>query len=121
MSIQVVNIGEKLGAFSDHWNPRVIGALNGQQVKVAKLKGEFVMHHHEQEDELFLVMSGELLMELETEVLTIRPGEFVIIPKGVSHKPIAREEVQILLFEPKTTLNTGNTKNDFTKNELDHI
>ncbi|MEM6264001.1 MAG: cupin domain-containing protein [Bacteroidota bacterium] len=114
MEISTVNLGQKLNAFAEHWSPKIIGELNGQHVKVAKLKGEFVMHHHEHEDELFLVLEGVLFMELEDQTLEIHPGEFVIIPKGVSHKPVAPEEVSVLLFEPASTLNTGNEVNEHT-------
>ena len=116
-----VNIEEKLRSFSDHWNPRVIGELNGQQVKAVKLKGEFVWHHHDNEDELFLVIKGILRMEFRDKVEEIKEGEFIIVPRGVEHKPVANEEVQILLFEPVSTLNTGNVGNDKTRKTLEHI
>ncbi len=119
--MEVINLSKKLNSFSDHWTPRVLGKLNGQHVKVAKLKGEFVMHHHEKEDELFLVIKGILQMELDHNTLTIHPGEFVIIPKGTNHKPIALEEVEILLFEPDTTINTGNITNELTKSTITNI
>jgi mannose-6-phosphate isomerase-like protein (cupin superfamily) len=108
MSIQVVNIQNKLSLIHEYWNPHIAGELNGQHVKLAKLQGEFVMHNHQDEDELFLVIYGELQIELENEILTIAPGEFVIIPKGINHKPICANEVGVLLFEPASTLNTGN-------------
>lgn len=109
-----VNLAEKLGSFSEHWSPRVVGELNGQQVKLAKLHGEFVWHHHEHEDELFLVLKGSLLMRLRDRDVTIREGEFLIVPRGVEHLPVAEDEVHVLLFEPATTLNTGNLRNERT-------
>ena len=116
-----VNIDEKLRSFSDHWNPRVIGDLNGQQVKAVKLKGEFVWHHHDNEDELFLVIKGTLRMEFRDKIEEIKEGEFIIVPRGVEHKPVAAEEVHILLFEPASTLNTGNVENEKTRKTLEHI
>ena len=121
MPIQVVNLSEKLNLFSQHWQPKIVGELNGQMVKLAKLKGPFVMHQHDHEDELFLVISGILQMKLSDQTLTINPGEFVIIPKGTPHQPIAVEEVAVLLFEPASTLNTGNLTNDFTQEDLEYI
>jgi mannose-6-phosphate isomerase-like protein (cupin superfamily) len=119
--MEKINIAEKLSLFNDHWNPRIIGELNGQQVKAAKLKGEFVWHHHDQEDELFLVVKGVLKMELRDKTVFIHPGEFLIVPKGVEHKPVAEEEVELLLFEPASTLNTGNLENEQTKKVLQRI
>ena len=121
MTIKSVNLNNKFNSFSDYWNPKIVGELNGQHVKLAKLKGEFVLHQHEHEDELFLVIEGKLLMEMDDETLEINAGEFVIIPKKTNHKPIAVGEVKVLLFEPKTTLNTGNTENEFTVKKLDNI
>lgn len=119
--MQKVNISEKLALFSDHWNPRVIGELNGQQVKATKLKGEFHFHHHDNEDELFLIIKGTLKMEFRDKTVTINPGEFLIVPRGVEHKPVADEEVELLLFEPASTLNTGNIENERTRKNLEHI
>ncbi len=119
--MEKVNIKEKLGAFSDHWNPRVIGELNGQSIKAVKLKGEFIWHHHEQEDELFLVVKGKLKMEFRHKTVEVSEGEFIIVPHGVEHKPVAEEEVEILLFEPSTTLNTGNVENEKTRKHLEKI
>jgi mannose-6-phosphate isomerase-like protein (cupin superfamily) len=116
-----VNIREKLGKFSDHWNPRVVGDLNGQQVKVVKLKDEFVWHHHDNEDELFLVIKGQLKMEFRDRTEIINEGEFIIVPRGVEHKPAADEEVEVLLFEPATTLNTGNIENERTRRQLEKL
>ena len=122
MEIKKVNRGEKLSLFSDHWNPRIVGELNGQHVKLAKFQGEFVWHKHDHEDELFLVLEGSFKMELRDKTLEIKKGEFVIIPKGVEHKPSAEKEVQIMLFEPATTLNTGNNpESGLTKKKLDWI
>lgn len=105
-----IRLCEKLALISEHWSPRIVGALNGQHVKLAKLLGEFVWHHHAEEDELFLVLKGELEMHLAEGVVTIREGEFFIVPRGVEHKPVAREEVHVLLLEPASTLNTGNVR-----------
>ncbi len=116
-----VNIDEKLSTFSDHWNPRIIGELNGQYVKAVKLKGEFVWHHHDNEDELFLVIKGILRMEFRDRIEEVGEGEFIIVPRGVEHKPVANEEVHILLFEPASTLNTGNVENEKTRKTLERI
>jgi mannose-6-phosphate isomerase-like protein (cupin superfamily) len=116
-----VNISEKFNQFNDYFNPRIIGELNGQHVKAVKLKGEFVWHHHEHEDELFLVMKGKLKMEFRDKTLEIYPGEFIIVPRGIQHKPVAEDEVHILLFEPDSTLNTGNINNERTRKELEKL
>ena len=116
-----VNIEDKLATFSDHWNPRVIGELNGQYVKAVKLKGEFVWHHHDHEDEMFLVVKGLLKMQFRNHEELVRPGEFIIVPRGVEHLPSAEEETHILLFEPKTTLNTGNIVSERTVANLEKI
>jgi mannose-6-phosphate isomerase-like protein (cupin superfamily) len=116
-----INLKEKFNSFDEHWSPKILGELNGQHVKIAKLKGEFVSHKHDNEDELFYVIEGELLMELETETLEIKTGEMVIIPRGTVHKPVAAEEVKVLLFEPKSTLNTDDIDNGFTVQNLDEI
>ena len=116
-----VNIEEKLDTFSDHWNPRIIGELNGQYVKAVKLKGEFVWHHHDNEDELFLVIKGTLKMEFRDRIEEVNEGEFIIVPRSVEHKPVANEEVHILLFEPASTLNTGNVENEKTRKTLERI
>ena len=121
MKIQKVNLSEKFNAFSQYWNPKIIGELNDQYVKIAKLKGEFVTHQHELEDELFFVVEGTLLIELDHKTLEINPGEFVIIPKGTNHKPVAIGEVKVVLFEPKTTLNTGDSNNEFTVENLEKL
>jgi mannose-6-phosphate isomerase-like protein (cupin superfamily) len=116
-----INIAQKLTQINEHWSPNIIGELNGQHVKLAKLKGEFVWHHHQNEDELFLVIEGNLKIEFRDKTVELAPGEICIIPKGVEHKPIAEQEVSVLLFEPATTLNTGNTENHFTKHDLKKI
>ena len=119
--MQKINLSEKLSQFSDYFNPRIAGELNGQQVKLVKFKGEFVWHHHEQEDELFYVVKGSFDMHFRDKVVTINEGEFIIVPHGAEHKPVAEQEVEIMLFEPATTLNTGNTENEFTKRKLNRI
>ena len=121
MQISKVNLQSKLDSFSDYWSPKIVGELNNQLVKIAKFKGDFVMHKHEEEDELFYVIDGKLFIELAEETLELKTGEFVIIPKGVEHKPYAPEEVSVLLFEPASTLNTGNQNNDLTISKLDRI
>lgn len=118
-SIRKVNLAQALGSFSDHWSPKIAGELNGQHVKLAKLKGEFVWHHHDHEDELFLVLDGRLRIELrDLPAVELTRGEFVIIPRGVEHRPVAEEEVALLLFEPVGTLNTGNVESTLTVREL---
>ena len=119
--MEVINIKNTFSKFSDYFNPRIIGELNGQHVKVTKLKGEFTWHSHENEDELFLVIKGELKIEFRDKTVEIKEGEFIIVPKGIEHKPIADEEVHVLLFEPATTLNTGNVENNFTKTVLEKL
>lgn len=109
-----VNLAEKLGLFSEHWSPRIVAELNGQHVKVVKLEGEFVWHHHEAEDELFLVLKGRLRMQFRDREVTLGPGELIVVPRGVEHRPVADEEAHILLFEPAGTLNTGNVRNERT-------
>ena len=121
MSIDKVNIPDKLSLFHDYFNPRIVGELNGQQVKLVKFQGEFVWHKHDNEDELFYVLSGEFNMEFRDRTITVKENEFLILPKGVEHRPVAEHEVAIMLFEPAATLNTGNTKGKFTKKNLDKI
>ncbi len=116
-----VNIPEKLELFSDYWSPKIVGELNGQHVKLAKLKGEFIWHKHEEEDELFYVLKGKFKIEFRDKTLEVGENEFVIVPKGVEHKPVAEEEVSILLFEPASTLNTGDKQDDLTKEILEWI
>lgn len=116
-----INIAEKLSLFNDHWNPRIIGALNGQHVKLAKVKGEFVWHHHEHEDELFYVLKGELRMEFRDRTEVLRAGEMIIVPRGTEHRPVAEQEVHLMLFEPATTLNTGNVVDAKTRRDPESI
>jgi len=116
-----VNLAEKFSSFSDHWNPRVAGGLNGQQVKLSKFQGAFIWHKHEAEDELFLVVKGSFNMELRDKTIVLNEGEFLIVPRGVEHKPVAAEEVWVLLFEPATTLNTGNVVDEKTRRTLETI
>ena len=119
--MDIVNIEQKLSLFSEHWSPKIVGELNGQHVKLAKLKGEFVWHKHISEDELFFVIKGSLTMEYRDKTVIINENEFLIVPKGVEHRPVAAEEVSIMLFEPATTLNTGDTEGELTKYILDKI
>ncbi len=112
--MQVISIEEQISSLADYWNPLIVGELNNQHIKVVKLKGEFVMHHHENEDEMFMVVKGHLIIEFENYNKEINQGEFIIIPRGVEHKPVAENEVHVLLFEPKSTLNTGNIVSDMT-------
>jgi mannose-6-phosphate isomerase-like protein (cupin superfamily) len=121
MEINKVNVQSKLNTFNEYWTPKIVGKLNNQFVKIAKFKGEFIMHKHEKEDELFYVINGKLFIDLIDKTLELNSGEFVIIPKGTDHKPYAKEEVSVMLFEPASTLNTGNTINDLTVNNLDKI
>ena len=118
---ELVNISEKLSLFDDHWNPRIVGELNGQHVKLAKLKGEFIWHKHDEEDELFYVLQGVLKMEFRDKTVTIKANEFLIVPRGVEHKPVAEEEVSLMLFEPTSTINTGDVSNERTKTELKYL
>lgn len=125
-TIRKVSLSEKFAQFSDHWSPKIVGALNGQHVKLARLKGEFVWHHHEKEDELFLVIEGALTIRFRNSdgavwEEEINEGEFLIVPRGVEHAPYAREEVQVLLFEPASTVNTGEAGGEMTVEELEWI
>lgn len=121
MTIDKINIAQKLALFTDYWNPRIAGELNGQHIKLAKFKGEFVWHKHEDEDEMFLVIKGEFIMELRDKTIDLKEGEMIIIPKGTEHRPVAKDEVHIILFEPVSTLNTGDVKNELTKESLERI
>ena len=109
-----VNLQEKLAMFSDHWSPRVVGELNGQQVKLAKLKGEFIWHRHENEDEMFLILKGTLVIRMRDREVALQQGEMYIVPRGVEHQPVADDEVHVLLLEPIGTLNTGDVRDDRT-------
>jgi mannose-6-phosphate isomerase-like protein (cupin superfamily) len=119
--MDTVNLSEKFSRFSDYFHPRVIGELNDSLVKAVKLQGEFVWHHHDNEDELFLVVKGTLRMKFRDREAVVRAGEFVIVPKGVEHCPVADQEVHIVLIEPKSTLNTGNITNERTVAQLERI
>jgi mannose-6-phosphate isomerase-like protein (cupin superfamily) len=119
--MEKVNLAEKLATFQDYFNPRIAAELNGQQVKLVKFQGEFVWHHHDNEDELFYVVKGSFDMQLRDKTITLNAGEMLVVPRGVEHRPVANEEVEILLFEPATTLNTGNVINEKTVTELKHI
>jgi mannose-6-phosphate isomerase-like protein (cupin superfamily) len=116
-----VNIHQKFSLFSEHWSPKIVGELNGQQVKLVKLEGEFVWHSHEKEDELFFVVKGILEIEFRDRTETIHENEFIIVPAGIEHRPVAEKEVWVMLFEPASTLNTGDTKGELTKEVLDRI
>ena len=119
--IKKVRLEEKFNLFADRWSPKIVGEINESYVKLVKLKGEFVWHHHEAEDELFLVVKGSLLIKLRDRDIRLEEGEFVIIPRGVEHLPIAEEEAHVILLEPKTTLNTGDVQNERTVAVLDRI
>lgn len=119
--MEKVNLREKLSLFTDHWSPKVVGELNGQHVKLVKFVGEFVWHSHDHEDELFLVVSGRFRMEFRDRHVWLEEREFLIVPRGVEHRPVAEEEVHVLLFEPVTTRNTGNVQNERTVEQLDRI
>jgi mannose-6-phosphate isomerase-like protein (cupin superfamily) len=114
-AIRKVNLAEKFSLIHEYRSPKVAGELNGQHVKLVKMKGDFIWHHHELEDEMFLVIKGRFLMELRTGNIEVNEGEFIIIPRGVEHRPVAAEVAEILLFEPAGTVNTGNVRNDFTR------
>lgn len=119
--IEKVNLAEAFARFEDRWSPKIAGELNDSYVKLVKVKGEFVWHHHEHEDELFLVITGRLLLRLRDQDLWLEPGEFAIIPAGVEHQPFAESEAQVLLLEPKSTLNTGNVRGERTVEHLERI
>ena len=119
--METINIKEKFSLFTDQWSPKLLGEINDCAVKAVKLEGEFVWHHHDNEDELFLVVKGTLRMKFRDREAVVREGEFIIVPHGVEHLPIADEETHILLIEPKSTLNTGNIHNERTVAELEHI
>jgi mannose-6-phosphate isomerase-like protein (cupin superfamily) len=116
-----VNLAQKFSMFQGYWSPKIVGEINDSHVKLVKFKGEFVWHHHETEDELFLVVKGSLLIKLRDQDIFLEEGEFVIIPRGVEHLPVAEEEAYVLLLEPKTTLNTGNIDNERTVLDLERI
>lgn len=116
-----VNIVEKLSLFTDHWNPRIVGELNGQLIKLVKFKGEFIWHKHEEEDEMFYVLSGKLRLEFRDKDIEINENEFLIVPMGVEHRPVAEKEVAVMLFEPDTTLNTGDKIGKLSRETLEEI
>jgi mannose-6-phosphate isomerase-like protein (cupin superfamily) len=116
-----INLAEKFSRITEYWKPYIAGELNGQLVKLDKLKGEFVWHHHENEDEMFLVVKGRFRIEFRDKTVWLEEGEFIVVPRGVEHKPVADEEAWILLFEPASTLNTGNVDNQFTLRELEKV
>ena len=119
------NLKQKLSLFADHWNPRIVGELNGQLVKLVKFKGPFTWHHHDNEDELFMTMKGRFRMEFreagKERAVWIEEGEMIIVPRGIEHRPVADDEAEVMLFEPATTLNTGNVENAFTRKTLESI
>jgi mannose-6-phosphate isomerase-like protein (cupin superfamily) len=119
--VEKVNVAEKFERFSDYWSPKIIGELNDFYVKAVKLRGEFVWHHHEVEDELFYVVKGRLVIKLRDGEIALEPGDFVVIPHMVEHLPVAHEEVHVLLLEPKTTVNTGTTANERTVSDLERV
>ena len=124
-NLKKVTLPEKFASFQDHWSPKIVGELNGQHVKLVKFQGEFVWHHHETEDELFLVVRGSFRMDYRDESgdkhINLTVGEFLIVPHGVEHRPCADEEVEVLLFEPATTLNTGNVRSELTVETLENL
>ena len=119
--MEKVNISEKLGLLKDFWKPIIVGELNNQQIRLVKIKGEFVMHHHDNEDEMFLVINGSFKMDYGHKLVNINEGEFIIVPRGIEHRPIAEEEAHLLLFEPDSVLNTGNVRNEFTLDNPEKI
>jgi mannose-6-phosphate isomerase-like protein (cupin superfamily) len=119
--MDVVNLNEKLSRVKEYWSPKIVGEVNDSYVKLVKFKNEFVWHHHENEDEMFLVLQGRMRMKFRDRDVIVSPGEFIIVPKGVEHMPVAEEEVHVMLFEPKTTLNTGNVRNEHTLATLEHL
>ena len=119
--MEKVNLRDKLARFDTHWDPKIIGELNGQHVKLVKFEGEFVWHRHDAEDELFLVVHGRFDMQFRDRVVSLDEGELIIVPRGIEHRPVAKSEAHVLLFEPKTTLNTGDVRNERTIEKLDRI
>ncbi len=115
------NLAEKFGLFKDYWSPQIVAELNGQYVKLVKFKGDFVWHHHDAEDELFLVVKGSMTMNFRDRQVVLSEGEAIVVPHGVEHKPFAADEVHVLLFEPKSTLNTGNVRSERTRESLPRI
>jgi mannose-6-phosphate isomerase-like protein (cupin superfamily) len=120
-SVETVNLTESFARFSDYWNPKIVGEINDTHVKLVKLQGEFIWHHHEVEDELFLVVQGHLLMRLRDRDLRLSEGEFVVIPHGVEHQPVAEDEVHVMLIEPRSTVNTGEVRSERTVTTLERM
>jgi mannose-6-phosphate isomerase-like protein (cupin superfamily) len=119
--MEKINLAEKLAQVSDYWNPKIVGEVNDFHVKIVKFQGEFLWHHHENEDEMFLVVKGTMRMRFRDRDVMVREGEFIIVPRGVEHMPVAEGEVHVVLFEPKSTLNTGNVRNERTVAKLERI
>jgi mannose-6-phosphate isomerase-like protein (cupin superfamily) len=119
--MQKVNLAEKLALFSDHWSPRIVAELNGQHVKLVKFAGPFIWHRHDAEDELFLVVRGRFVMQFRDRTVPLEEGELLVVPRGVEHRPVADDEVHVLLFEPASTLNTGNVRGALTVERLDRV
>jgi len=119
--MEKINLVEKFSLFKEQWSPKIVGELNGQMIKLVKFQGPFVWHHHDHEDELFYVVEGSFDMEFENETITINKGEFIIVPRGLEHRPNAKEECEVMLFEPGTTLNTGNVENERTLKKLQYL
>jgi mannose-6-phosphate isomerase-like protein (cupin superfamily) len=119
--MEKVILGEKFARFAEYWKPKIVGELNGQQVKLVKFQGPFLWHHHDNEDEMFLVVKGRFRMEYRDRHVWLEEGEFLIVPRGVEHRPVADEEVHVMLFEPASTLNTGNVQNERTVPELERL
>ncbi len=121
IALQKVNLTEKFGLFAEHWQPKIVAELNGQYIKLAKFQGPFEWHHHENEDEMFLVHRGSFRMELRDRVVILGPGDLIVIPRGVEHRPVADDEAEVVMFEPATTLNTGNLRNERTVTVLERL
>ena len=121
MIMKTINLSEKFAKVQDYWNPRVLARLNGQDVRIAKIKGTFVWHQHENEDELFWVHKGKLSLEFRDHTITLEAGEMAVVPRGVEHRPVATEEVELIMFEPSSTVNTGGVQNEFTKTDLEDL
>ena len=119
--MEKINIAQKLSLFNEYWNPKIVGELNGQHVKLVKLKGEFVWHKHDHEDELFYVLKGSFVMEYRDKKITLNENEFLIVPRGVEHRPVAVDEVSVMLFEPASTINTGDQVSELRRDDLEKI
>ena len=119
--MEKINLAEKLAQVNEYWSPKIVGQVNDSYVKLVKFQGEFIWHHHDNEDEMFLVVKGSMRMCFRDREVVVREGEFIIVPRGVEHMPVAKDEVHVVLFEPKSTLNTGNVRNERTLPELERI